>query len=182
MPIVPKDTFTSFEEYKKSYYDSEDQFKYEWNNGIIERTESRKQSELSIVNVLSRRFYQTRVFKEGGVLRPIDMWTSKIQYRRPDLAIFLGRQLPEMTKGNNQIAQWVGEIISPTDTKGQVYKKLLEYFAAGVKVVWHIFPELDEVHVYTAPNEVSICSGKRICSGQPALVDFEIKAEEIFAY
>jgi len=110
------------------------------------------------------------------------MWTSNIQYRRPDLSIFFAHQVAKMSTSENQIAQWVGEIISPLDTAEQVNKKLIEYFTAGVKCVWHIYAKSEQVHVYTSINNITICCGKRICSAKPALDDFEISAETIFAY
>ena len=175
-------SFISFEDYKRLYYKTEDGFKYEWNNGTIEKTESRKQTEIILVDNLIRLFIRTKAFQQGGMLASIDMWTSEIQYRRPDLAIYFANQAAKMSKGENQIAQWVGEIISLSDTAEQINKKLIEYFIAGVKCVWHIFSKSDQVYIYTTPDEVTICRGKKICNGKPALDDFEISAEEIFAY
>lgn len=86
-----------------------------------------------------------------------------------------------MKVGEKQVAPWVAEIISPTDRAGDINAKVIEYFKAGVKVVWHIFPQLKKVDVFTAPDKATICSGKTVCSGTPALPDFEVSAEELFA-
>ena len=86
-----------------------------------------------------------------------------------------------MKNRENQIAPWVAEIISPTDRADDINNKLYEYFRAGVKVVWHIYPQSKKVDVFTAPEEVTICSGKTICSGAPAIPDLLIPAEELFA-
>ena len=152
------------------------------NNGTIEKTESRKQTEVIIVDVLTRLFSRTETFKNGGAWGPIDLWTNKTRYRRPDLSIFFAQQVAKMSKGENQIAQWIGEIISPSDTAEQINKKLIEYFTAGVKCVWHIYSKSEQVHVYTSLDNITICRGSRICSAKPALADFEISASDIFAY
>ena len=110
------------------------------------------------------------------------MKTSDAQLCRPDLAIYLANQRAQMIKGENQIAIWVGEIISDTDNANKINKKLEEYFKAGVQVVWNIYPASNQVYVYTAVDEVTICKKERICSGQPALADFEISAATLFAY
>lgn len=182
MSTTTQKKFIPFEKYTEIYYKTEDGFKYEWNNGTIEKTESRKQSELPLINILMRLFTRTNVFQNGGVLGPIDMWTSTTQYRRPDIAVYLSHQLPEMVRGTNEIAQWIGEIISPNDTATQINNKLAEYFSVGVQCIWHIYPESEQVNVFTSLDEITICSGKKICSAEPALKKFEIKAEDIFAY
>lgn len=76
----------------------------------------------------------------------------------------------------------MGEIISSNDKANKINKKIDEYFQAGMQVVWNIYPESNQVHVYTSPEDSTICRGKTICSGQPALHDFEISAEDLFAY
>ena len=70
-----------------------------------------------------------------------------------------------MKKGQNQIPQCVAEVISESDNINRVEGKLDEYFSAGVKIVWHIFPVSKKVYVYTAPDKVTICMDKTICSG-----------------
>jgi len=183
--VTPTDsgTLVSFEDYMKLYYNAEDGFKYEWNNGKIEKTANMNQAQTAILNLLMRLFIKTKTFQEGGQWNPeVDMWTNKTQFRRPDLSIYHAHQEKGLINEENEIAPWIGEIISPSDNINTVNGKLHEYFAAGVQVVWHIFPSLDEVYVYTAPDEVTICRGNRICSAKPALDDFEISAEDIFVY
>ena len=122
-----------------------------------------------------------KVFKEfGGLTAETDMMTSKKQLRRPAIAFYSGAQIQKMKKGEHQIAQWVAEVISDTDNIYRVETKLEEYFKAGVQVVWHIFPALKKVYVYTAADKVTICIGETICSGVPVLPDFEISAINLF--
>lgn len=182
-PQNVSDSYISLDDFLRLYSDMEDGFKYEWNNGKIEKTTKMNRTQLSILKILMNLFYQTKTQKEGGLFVPEgDMYTSKTQYRIPDLAIYYESQESDLINDKNQVAPWVGEVISPTDNINRVNKKVHEYFTAGVKVVWNIFPSLDEVYVYTAPDEVTICRGKKICSAKPALDDFEISAESIFAY
>ena len=53
------------------------------------------------------------------------------------------------------------------------------YRDAGVKVVWQIYPDLKEVHVYHGEDS-TICSGEKICSAAPVLPDFSIPAKLLF--
>lgn len=170
------------EQFLRRYSNREDGYKYEFNQGIIEKTNAMNQKQAVIQAVMLRFFINTKIFKEGGLFTAeTDMDTSATQLRRPDLAIYLGQQLAKMKEGENQVAPWVAEIISPTDRADDINNKLYEYFKAGVKVVWHIYPQSKKVDVFTAPEEVTICSGKTICSGAPAIPDLLIPAEELFA-
>ena len=42
------------------------------------------------------------------------------------------------------------EVISPSNTTREMERKLQEYLAAGVRLVWYVLPEPQEVHVHTA--------------------------------
>ncbi len=45
------------------------------------------------------------------------------------------------------------EIISPSERPGQMSRKVQEYFDGGAVQVWHVFPERQEVVVFTSPTE-----------------------------
>ncbi len=172
----------SLKEFLRNYSDKEDGYKYELNNGTIEKTKTMNQQQLFLIGILNRLFIKTETFKKGGVFAPEgDMNTSSQQLRRPDLAIYTSEQVKDMRAGNNQVAIWLAEVISPTDNADKINEKLEEYFHAGVQCVWHIYPASNQVYVYTAPDKVTICRGETLCSGAPALPDFEISATDLFA-
>ena len=172
----------SLAEFLRHYSDKEDGYKYEWNNGMVEKTKTMNQQQLFLVAILNRLFNATKTYKVGGLLiSEGDMNTTSSQLRKPDLAIYTAEQVKKMKKGENQIATWLAEVISPTDNADKINEKLEEYFKAGVQVVWHIFPASQQVYVYTAPDKVTICRGKTVCSGMPALPDFEISADDLFS-
>ena len=45
------------------------------------------------------------------------------------------------------------EIISPSERKAKIARKMREYFKTGAVQVWHVFPERQEVIVFTSPTE-----------------------------
>ena len=172
----------SKEQFLRDYAKREDGYKYEWNNGNVEKSEAMNQQQAIMQAVFLRHFIQTAVFKAGGLFTAeTDMDTSSVQTRRPDLAIYTAEQISRIKKGENQVAIWVAEVISPNDKAEDINKKLEEYFRAGVQVVWHIFPHSQKVDVYTSPDDVTICRGQTFCSGAPALPDLQISAGELFA-
>ncbi len=170
------------EHFLQRYANREDGLKYEWNDGTIEKTKAINQLQATIQGVILRFFIKTKTFQDGGLYTPeTDMDTSPIQLRRPDVAIYTSEQVTKMKAGDNQVAPWVAEIISPTDRADAINGKLYEYFKAGVKVVWHIYPQSKKVDVFTSPEKVTICIGKTICSGAPAIPDLQIPAEDLFS-
>ncbi|MEM8525782.1 MAG: Uma2 family endonuclease [Bacteroidota bacterium] len=179
---VKASAYISLETFLEKYADVDDGMKYEWNDGIIEVREQMSQKQLYLQRILLHLFTQTTTCKTGGVLTfSTDMFTSVKQLRRPDLAIYTKEQIEAAAQGENQIAAWVAEVISNSDSLKRTDLKIDEYFDAGVRVVWQIMPFSKEVYVFTAADELKVCRGETICSAAPALDDFEIKAEDIFA-
>ena len=78
------------------------------------------------------------------------------------------------------IPQFVIEIISTNDKTYKVEEKITEYFKAGVKVLWNIYPNEKVVYVYTSRKSFKICMEDDICSAAPVLPEFEVKVSEIF--
>jgi Uma2 family endonuclease len=168
-------------QFLSAYSDKEDGYKYEFNNGIIEKSPAMNQQQAIIQIALFRFFIQTKVFKNGGLLTAeTDMQTSREQLRRPDLAIYTGEQVKAIKSGHHQVAPWVAEVISPTDNADRINEKMEEYFRAGVQCVWHIYPATQRVDVFTSPNDVKICRGEVLCSGGPAIPDLEVPAGLLF--
>ena len=179
-PQQPKEKkILTLQAFRRRYSEREDGYKYEYNEGEIEKTESKmKVSQIHIVKNLTRRFLQTKAFASGDELvLELEQMTSPVKLRRPDLTYV---KLGSIKTGDESISDFVVEIISEHDNIKKVYRKLEEYFAADVKVVWLIFPDLDQVHVYTSIFDITICKGDKVCSAAPVLPDFEMTASEVF--
>lgn len=99
--------------------------------------------------------------------------------RRPDIAFFTNNQIEKAKKGNDEIPEFVIEVISENDNINKVEAKISEYYKAGVKVVWLILPEEKSVHVYTSRRDVKICIENDICSAAPVLPEFEIGVDAL---
>jgi Uma2 family endonuclease len=158
----------------------ETRYKYEWNKGKIEKSDKMKQLEVFILKALSRLFILTSVHRKGDeLMTEVDTMTSEEQLRRPDMAYYTKSQIIGMTKGVNQVPVFVIEIISPSDNQNKILEKNQEYFSAGVQVIWLIMPNLKQVHIFTSPKNVQICTDDDICSAKPVLDDFEISVNDL---
>ena len=169
-------------QFQKQYLIREDFFKYEWVRGAVEKTpRTMYQDQVFIAYNLIDFFDSLRFQKRaaGRLSLEVDTFFLKDVHRRPDLAYFSGHQLVRMARKENQVPEFVVEIISSKDQMNLVHEKMQNYRDADVKVVWHIFPNLQEVHVYKGYS-MTICKGDAVCSAAPVLPEFEMRAWEVF--
>lgn len=178
---TPKPPYLSLENFQKKFNEVSDGFKYEWNDGVVEKTAGMRQSHFVLQRKLFRLFATTKMFANNDFfITEGNMRTTAFQLRKPDFAIYSAKHQAAFSKDDDITAQWVCEVISPSDNANHINKKLQEYFAAGVQCVWHVFPELQQVYVFTAINKVKICLGKDMCSAAPVSEEFSITAEDLF--
>jgi Uma2 family endonuclease len=158
-----------------------DAYKYEWNDGELIRFTGMKKKEYYIADLLNLLMFKTGYFEQGALLQETDVMLTGIQMRRPDLAYFTRDQIYAARQGEDVIPEFVIELISPTDDAEQVEKKIVEYFKAGVRVLWKVMPDSQVVYVYTARKIVMICTDNDVCSAASVLLNFGIKAGMLFA-
>lgn len=173
----------SWAAFEAKYLTREDAWKYEWVDGIVEKSKRTMHEEHFNILANLRSFFISLLTsgKASGLLEEgIDIFFQERVHRRPDLVYFTEAQRISMAHGNREIPEFVIEIISSNDQMNLVHKKMQHYHAANVKVVWHIFPELEEVHVYHG-NQMTICSGEILCSAVEVIPGFELPAAAIFA-
>jgi Uma2 family endonuclease len=179
---VKQSKLVSLTTFFSKYAQTKDGYKYEYNNGIIEKTPRMiTKKQWYIVNNLERQFSKTKAFQKSDALfREPEIWTSETQVRAPDLAYLTNKQMYKESPNDKTMTPFIIEVISPTDRQYKVLEKLKEYFMAGLEVCWLILPDLGQVYVYTSPTQVTICEGNKRCFAGDALSDFEITAADIF--
>jgi len=181
LPRVRKECFDTLEKFLR--WKPEDGFKYEWNNGIIEKSPKIIiPANFYIVQRLERLVQTTVAYSTGAQLftEPGTM-TSATQLRIPDMGFYTQEQIQNARKSGFPVPGFAVEFVSDHDAYKKVLRKLDEYFQAGTKVIWLVFPELERVYVYTSPVDVMICQGERVCSAAPVIDDFKISAADLFA-
>jgi Uma2 family endonuclease len=174
-----------FKVFYRKYIDPGDNasfgIKYEYNNGIVEKIKKVKQHERYIIKNLMRRFHQTHAYNQGHELcEETEVWTTETQMRKPDVCFLTLAQINNAANRQEQMPSFVIEVISTHDPVNEVTSKVLEYFNAGVQVIWHVFPIQKLVVVFQSKKAIQILEGDDICSAYPALSDYEITANAIF--
>lgn len=73
------------------------------------------------------------------------------------------------------------EVLSASNTPGEMARKRREYFAAGVRLVWEVDPEARSVAVCTAPDEPVVLTQDQTLDGGDVLPGFTLSLRELFA-
>jgi len=152
---------------------------------LVEKTMGYLESLLALA--IGERLRQFVLPRGLGIVLGAD-GTLKIlrsQVRIPDVSFigwerFPGRQLPQV-----QIPavapDLAVEILSPGNTEGEMQRKLRDYFAAGVRLVWYLDPAARTAQVYTSPDRGTTYLEDHVLSGGDVLPGFELPLRELFA-
>jgi Uma2 family endonuclease len=125
-----------------------------------------------------------RVFQE--FLFRLPLGEGKSRSRRPDLAFVSFDRAPAEHLPSSRENAWAVvpdlaiEVISPNDLAEDQLEKMLEYFQAGVRLVWVVYPRLGHVHVYNSPNSIHALSGTDVLNGAPVLPGLSLPVSLLF--
>jgi Uma2 family endonuclease len=105
--------------------------------------------------------------------------------RMPDLSFVSWQRSPTREAPATPVAVVIPtlavEIISEGNTRGEITRKLKEYFLAGVELVWVVDPFKRTVAVYTAPDVVTTLAEKDSLDGGSVLPGFTMPIKDLFA-
>ncbi len=73
------------------------------------------------------------------------------------------------------------EILSPSNTEGEMRRKLRDYFSAGVRLVWFIDWRTRSAQVFTAPDRCETLGQDGVLDGRDVLPGFRIALSDLFA-
>ena len=179
LPQPPK--AITWDAFKQRYLSRDDTYTYEWVNGQVEKTKrSMDYSQVFIMDNLLNFFEQLKSNGKvsGRLAGEIDTFFSN-NHRRPDICYLSQDQIRASRTGTAPVPDFVIEIISNNDKIKNVQLKMLDYWRAKVPVIWHIFPDIEMVHVYQG-KKMTVLMGDEICSAAPILPDFALSVATIF--
>lgn len=172
----------SWEEFQRKYLSREDQYKYEWVNGLIEKTpRTMDKMQLYILTNLIRFLYSLKASYpkiDGDLVAEGDTFFAG-NHRRPDIAYYTEAQIQAARNNEDVHPDFVIEVISKNDQAEKLVKRMGDYWAAGVRVIWQIYPENKQIHVYHGKH-MTVCSGDDLCSAEPVVPGFVLPVHEVF--
>ncbi len=105
--------------------------------------------------------------------------------RMPDVAFISWKQLPNRKYPNEPIASLIPElaveVLSESNTRGEMERKLREYFLAGTQLAWIVDPIQRTVDVHTLPDRFVRLKEGDILDGGTLLPGFRLPLERLFA-
>jgi Uma2 family endonuclease len=107
------------------------------------------------------------------------------QVRMPDVGFVSWDHFPNRAHPKTKVIpvapDFAVEILSQTNTKREMDRKLDEYFQANTRRVWYIDPNKRSARVYTAREQFVEISGEGMLDGGDVLPGFSIKLADLFA-
>lgn len=152
---------------------------------LVEKAMGFRESALACALIeFLRAFVRPRnlglVTGEAGMLR-----LSSGLVRIPDVAFVSWGRLPERGMPSEPIPDLAPdlavEVLSESNTEGEMERKLREYFEAGVILVWLIDPKSRTVTVYTAVDQFVVLNERQTLDGGPVLPGFSLPLVDLFA-
>lgn len=116
---------------------------------------------------------------EGGTVR-----LAPQLVRIPDVAFVSRARFPGGKRPDRPIPALVPdlavEVLSESNTRGEMERKLRDYFAAGILLVWYLDPKRRIVSVYTGVNQVTHLDEAGTLDGGSVLPGFSLKVGDWF--
>jgi Uma2 family endonuclease len=106
--------------------------------------------------------------------------------RRPDLAFVSAEHWPLDRPASLREDAWdvipdlAVEVVSPTDIAEDLLGKVKEYFEAGVRLVWVVYPIQRCIHVYDAWNRIRVVTEADELDGGDVLPGFRRALDRLF--
>ena len=104
--------------------------------------------------------------------------------RVPDLAFVLWENVPpndELPQIPDLAPDLAVEVISPSNTAREMAHKRREYFRAGTRLVWQVYPDRREVEVYSSPGRFRTLGLTDALDGGDLLPGFRLPLADLFA-
>lgn len=106
------------------------------------------------------------------------------QVRFPDVAYIAYERIPESADPATPIPRWIPslavEIISPSNTRAEMRRKLENYFEAGIELAWYVDPSLRTVRVYHSVESVVTLTDADELNGEHILPGFHLSIRDWF--
>jgi Uma2 family endonuclease len=122
----------------------------------------------------------------GELLIRLPLAEDQSRDRRPDVSFFIYSHLPDefiqdlSDNAWEMIPDLAIEVTSPTDRAESQREKVLEFFKAGVRCVWVVYPVLQTIDVYESLTSVRVYGPDDTLVGDPILPGFQLRMTDLF--
>lgn len=151
---------------------------------LVEKAMGHRESRLAVW--LAAQIFSFLETHNLGILTGADGPYSleEDQIRFPDVAFIKWEDIPQDADPGTPMPDWkislAVEAISPGNTRGEMKRKLKDYFAAGVELVWYIYPIERVIRVYTSEEDCQTLTDADELDGGEVLPGFRVSVRELF--
>jgi Uma2 family endonuclease len=154
---------------------------------LVEKARGVEESEIAL---LIAHYLLTFILpRKPGMLTGADRMTRTIapQVRLPDVAFLSRARFPGGKRPRGAIApiapDLAVEVLSKSNTKAEIDRKLREYFASGTRLAWIVAPKTWSVRVHTSPVDSTRLdlASKGVLDGCDVLPGFRLPLADLFA-
>jgi Uma2 family endonuclease len=72
------------------------------------------------------------------------------------------------------------EILSPSNTASDIHEKVLDYLAAGVRLIWIVDPRTRSVAVHSGETPITIAREGDLLDGRDVVPGFTLEVADLF--
>lgn len=105
--------------------------------------------------------------------------------RIPDVAFFSWDRIPNRRFPRKPIPKLAPdlavEVLSASNTRKEMQRKLADYFKAGVRLVWYVDPKTRMVQVFTSRSSRKTLRESQTLDGGAVLPGFSVSLRQLFA-
>jgi Uma2 family endonuclease len=110
------------------------------------------------------------------------LWPGQV--RIPDVSFVSWSRLPGRIIPRDDIADFSPDLaiedLSKGNTTQEMARKLEDYFAAGVRLVWYVDPKSESVRCYTSPTSSTLVKAPEALDGGEVLPGFRLPLDQLF--
>lgn len=151
---------------------------------LVEKAMGQRESRLTLV--LARLIGNYLEVNNLGILTGADgpYTIEDDQIRFPDVAFISWDNIPAEADPDTPMPDWVPslavEVISRGNTRGEMARKLKDYFTASVELVWYVYPKERVVRVYTSEEDFQTLTEEDTLEGSSVLPGFQLSVRQLF--
>jgi Uma2 family endonuclease len=105
--------------------------------------------------------------------------------RLPDVSVILWESMPNGQRPAEKVPtitpDLAVEVLSESNTTGEMARKRKEYFFAGTRIVWEANPRTRTIDVYTTPDEKVTLTEDDTLDGGGVLPGLKLAVRDVFA-
>ncbi len=106
--------------------------------------------------------------------------------RAPDVSFVASGRLKRYKQGGERYpsigADLAVEVVSKSNTKAEIARKLVEYFAAGTRLAWVVDPKKETVRVHRTPGSFVLLDSGDTLDGGDVLPGLRIPVQKLFEF